>query len=430
MKAIPIVAIFRLIAPLALLAWLGWAANAQADRCRQTIDNAFSSIGQNCAGLEANSLCYSHPKVEARFADDTYFEDFSSPSQRARARSLASVHTSALDLEAAGWGVAVINLGAKFPRTYEGPGILIALAGAAEITNEIDPGSAPQIGEPLSTAALSATTLFKNPGIIPEPIGSVAADELLLVDAYDDTGDWLRVVNGGKIAWVASEDLARLKAMTALPRMSIGAPFPFQALSLATAADYPGCAEAEAMVAIQTPADMPANLTINGVDMHIGSMVTFQQVHRNALSLTVHRGKVTTVFGQSAQPGESMIAILGRSAEREAQALDWSSALPASKAELARGQRAQALFNNLARANGWRQHKTFGVPPPLLHYVAPGDTLYSIARRYQTSVAEIILANLSDEPIKLYSGAALVIPNPGSGFAGHGTVALDAIREE
>ena len=89
----------------------------------------------------------------------------------------------------------------------------------------------------------------------------------------------------------------------------------------------------------------------------------------------------------------------------------------------------QAL-NRLARVNGWPEQRTFKHPPAVVHVVERGETLYSIARRYETSVAEIILANLGDEPIRLYSGAKLVVPNPGSGFAGHGSVPLDATRKK
>jgi LysM repeat protein len=83
-------------------------------------------------------------------------------------------------------------------------------------------------------------------------------------------------------------------------------------------------------------------------------------------------------------------------------------------------------LNNLARVRGWPEYKTFKYPPEHVHVVARGDSLYGIARHYETSVADIILANLGDEPIKLYSGTKLVIPKPGSGFAGQGAIPLDA----
>ena len=394
------------------------------------VDEALARISQHCADLAPNSICYAHPLVEAGFADETYSEQFNSPSQRASATGLSRLHSSALDLEQAQWGIAIGHLGAMFPRTHEGPGIIVMLLGAAEISNEIDPARVPQIGEPLSTATLAETTLFKNPGILPRPFGTAAVDQLLLVDAFDDSGAWLRVVNDGVIAWVERKNVVRLTGMDTLPVIGLDSAYPFQALSLWTDPEFPACDQAEPMVAIQTPADLPANITVNGVDIHIEGLVTLQQVHRNALSMTVHRGEVTTVFGQPVQQGESVIGILGRTADRNAQVLDWSGALPASDAEFARGQRAQAALNALARANGWRQHRISRQAPALVHIVERGETLYSIGRLYETSVAEIILANLGAEPIRLYSGTKLIIPNPGSGFAGHGSVSLDATREE
>lgn len=405
------------------------AVIAQDLACSETVDKALLSIGQNCVDLERDSLCYAHPLVEASFAEETASAEFSAPSQRASLFGLSSVRSSALDSEQAHWGIALLHLGANLPLTYDGMGILVMLAGAAEVINQSDPASVMRIAEPLSTAALVATTRFKKPGIIPESLGPVAVDDLLLVDAFDDSGNWLRVVNDGEISWVERQDLARLHAMDALPTIGIGATFPFQSMSISTSPEYPECDQAEPMVAIQTAEDQPTSLTINGVDIHIGSMVTMQQVHRNALSMTVHRGKVTTIFGQTVRQGESVIGILGQKPDGSAQVLDWSGALLASEAEIARGQRAQDALNSLARVNGWGQHRTFKHPPAHVHVVERGDTLYSIARLYETSVAEIILANLGNEPIKLYSGTELVIPNPGSGFGGHGAIPLDATRE-
>lgn len=431
LKALSTLASVRLIAPFVLLACVGLAAaNAQDALCRETVEAALASIAQNCADLESNSLCYGHPLVEASFADDAPAVEIGSPSQRPPITGLSSVRTGAPDLEAGRWGIAILNLGAMYPRTREGPGIIVMLAGAAEVINEIEPASVPHIAEPLSTATLAETTLFKNPGILPRPLGTAAVDEILLVDATDESGAWLRVVNDGAVAWVERDNVARLNAMDSLPVIGTGAAFPFQALSLGTAADFPACDQAEPMIAIQTPGEMSVNLTVNGVDIHIGAMVTFQRVHRNALSMTVHRGEVTTIFGQTVQQGESVIGILGRGHGGNAQVLDWSGTLPASEAENARGQRAQTAFNDLARVNGWPERKTFKHSPALLHVVERGETLYSIGRLYDTSVAEIILANLGDEPIRLYSGTKLIIPNPGSGFAGQGSVPLDAIREE
>ena len=282
---------------------------------------------------------------------------------------------------------------------------------------------------PWGKAALAETTRFKNPGIIPEPIAAVAADELLLVDAHDDSGEWLRVVSDGAVSWIERKDVARLKAMETLPVIGVSASFPFRALSLATSTDFPPCDQAEAMIAIQTPADMSLSFTINGVDLHIGSPGYFSAGASQCAQHDRAPRRSDTIFGGIVQQGESVIGILGRTADGSPQVLDWSGALPASEAEIARGQRAQDALNSLARVNGWGEHKTYKHPPEHVHVVERGDSLYSIARLYETSVADIILANLGDEPIKLYRGTELVIPNPGSGFAGHGAIPLDATRE-
>ena len=403
------------------------SVTAQDLACGKIVESAIWSIRQNCADLARDSLCYSHPSVDAIFASDSDAVEFNSPSHRAPLATLARVNTSGLGLDNSRWGVALMNLGANFPQTYEGPGVIVMLAGNAEVINEVNPADLMNISEPLSTAALADTTRYKLPGVIPAPVGGLSADEVLLVDAYDNTGDWLRVVTDGSVSWVESEDVARLQAMDTLPKIGIGQTFPVKALTLSTGTEYPECDQAEPMVAIQTPEDLPASLTVNGIDIHIGSMVTFQQVHRNALSFTVHRGEVTTIFGQTVHQGESILGILGKTAERDFEVLDWSGALAASEAELARGQRAQDALNGLAFVNGWEQYDTFANPPELIHVVQRGETLYSIGRLYEASVADIILANQGSEPLRLYRGTVLVIPNPGSGFAGHGSLPLASL---
>lgn len=398
------------------------AVVAQAQTCNETVENAFASLAERCTGLARDSLCYGHPQANAEFAANQNADAFVEPGARVPIRDLASLSTSALDLERGGWGLAVFRLGANLPRTYRGPGIIVMLAGEAALINEVLPSDVVEVLAPVSTAALEAATLYKLPGVIPEPVASVEADELLLVDAYEHTGEWLRVVRDGAVAWVEADKLARLQAMENLPRLDLGAAFALQAFSLSTGTDYPECGEAEPWIAIQTPNDMGHSLSVNGVDIHIDSMVTFQQVHRNALSMTVHRGEVTTIFGQRVRQSESIIGILGETDEREATVLEWSGALRGSEAEFERGRRAQAALNALARANGWDESEAFHYLPEIVHIVKAGDTLYGLTARYETSVDEIIAANGGGDSLRLLIGMELIIPKPGSGFAWRGAL--------
>jgi LysM repeat protein len=57
-------------------------------------------------------------------------------------------------------------------------------------------------------------------------------------------------------------------------------------------------------------------------------------------------------------------------------------------------------------------------PPPgttCTYVVRPGDTLYSIARRYGTTVADLQAANHISDPNLIYVGQTLIIPNCNSG---------------
>lgn len=49
----------------------------------------------------------------------------------------------------------------------------------------------------------------------------------------------------------------------------------------------------------------------------------------------------------------------------------------------------------------------------VFYFVQRGETLYAIARRYQTTVHAIVSANRLDDPNALYPGQALIIPRPG-----------------
>lgn len=391
--------------------------SAQGERCGALVERALAGIEQHCANLQRDRLCIAQAPVSLEFAGEHGEPRLAAPGEQVPLANLARLRTGAAAADG-GWGMALLRLGRLLPQTDSGAGTILLVAGAAELINEIPPERVKTIGAPLSTVALEETLRFKLPGVIPAPVGALAAGELTLVDAYDSSGGWLRSVDGGAISWLPSAKLARLQAMAALPRIGLGASFPLQALSLATSATYADCHADEPLIALQTPAGEAISLSVNGVDISIGSLVTFQQVHPSALSLTVHRGEVTTIFGGTARAGESMVGILVESPEREYGILEWSGALPASAAEVARGERAQEAFNRLARVNGWGEGALKHQPPPVTHFVAAGEGLYPIAEQYDTSVASIVIANELERPFVLYRGQELLIPEPGSGFAG------------
>lgn len=375
---------------------------AQEAACEEVVQRALAAIDEQCHDLARDSLCIVSPPVQT---------------DAALLANVRSIATAGYDAEDRSWGAAVIRLGANLPRTYDGPGVLAFLGGDAQIINEVAADMVMTIGEPLSTAAMSDAKVYRLPGIIPEPVGDLRQDDIVLVDAWDSDGGWLRVVSDGLVAWVEADKVQRLQAMDALPRITIGQPYPLRAFSLTTSSAYAECASAEPLVAVQTPGNVPVNLTVNGVDIHVGSMVSFQQAHRGALSLTVHRGAVTTIYGQRINEGESAIGILSPAQSGSTRALAWSGSLPASDIEHARGERAQAAFNLVSRVNGWVEKQIVRPTGDIYHVVERGESVYSIARHYQASVADIIAANPDIEPGRIFAGNELLIPNAGAGFS-------------
>ncbi len=411
---------FALILPL-LFAFALVSADAQEAACQEIVAQALLNLSEHCADLERNSLCYGHSQVDASFAEDSNPTDFDAPGARAPLAQLKSLQTSALDLERGHWGLAVMNLQANLPQSRPGAGPIMMLAGDASLDHEVVLSAIDEIREPLSTVALESTTRFSQAAKIAEELGQLQQDEIALIDARTRGGEWLRVVNDGTVSWVERDHLAPLQGMESLPVVDVADPFAMQALSFSSSREMADCDVAEPLLAIQTPETTSVNLTLNGVDIHVQSLVSFQQVHRNALSMTVHRGAATTAFGNTVLAGNTVVGILTSAGNGKTAILDWSGALPVSDAELARGQRLQEALNGLARANDWAEQDSKMTVGDLIHVVESGDTLFALARHYDVRVADVVEANSLLSPLLLYVGDELLIPNPGSGFAGLGS---------
>lgn len=396
------------------------SADAQEAVCENIVAQALHDLSRHCADLRRNSLCYAHSQVHASIAPNSSPVAFNEPGARASLARLQGLETSALDVDSGLWGLAVMNLQANLPWTRPGAGVLMLLAGDASLDHQLDLSRIDEIRQPLSTVALEPATRFSQAAIIAEELGQLQEDEIALVDARTAAGEWLRVVNEGTVSWVERHQLAPLQAMASLPVVDAADPFALQALSFASSRELTDCDAAQPMLAIQTPDASGVNLTVNGVDIHVRSLVSFQQVHRNALSMTVHRGAVTTAHGNTVLAGNTVVGILANAGNGNFAILDWSGALPVSDAELARGQRLQDALNGLARANGWAENESKLTVGDLIHVVAPGDTLFALALRYDVRVADILAANDGPSPSRLYVGDKLLIPNPGSGFGGLG----------
>ena len=49
-------------------------------------------------------------------------------------------------------------------------------------------------------------------------------------------------------------------------------------------------------------------------------------------------------------------------------------------------------------------------PSIIIYFAQKGDTLWSVAKRYRTTIADILLANAMEEEVPLKPGMQLIIP--------------------
>ncbi len=397
-------------------------ALAQTLSCSSLAEQALAAIGDNCGDLSRNSACYGFDQVTATFSAEVPDDYFGAPSDRADLAELDTLKTAAMDSAQSKWGIAVMNIQANLPNTIPGQGVLMLLVGDAEVQNAVDPSEANEVVDPLNTVVLGETNLHTSPSITSEIVNVLLANEIVLVDGFNTPRTWLRVVNDGEVAWVEAERVARLSAMDTLPVISGNNPTAMQAFYLSTGIGEAECTEADPMIAVQSPENITVDLTVNGVDIRVGSLITFQSLDEQTMNLTVHRGEVTTIFGNKILAGQSAIGVINTDLQQQGVIVAWGNSVPATEKDLAMGEQAQSAINNVAQKNGWDEREVDPNPPSqsgeIIHIVSSGETLFGIGRQYDASLPEIVARNNLSAPYTLFAGQELVIPNPGSGFVG------------
>lgn len=181
---------------------------------------------------------------------------------------------------------------------------------------------------------------------------------------------------------------------------------PAQAFYFSTGLGTPACQETPSLLAIRTPEGTTVNLSVNGASIQVGSTLILRTTVDSEMVMTVVEGAVTAVDGVVTQSGETRIANLDAGGNFSS----WEAPRPATDAELEMAGYAQ---NALAALSG---EEVSAADEPVYHIVQPGENLFRIALRYNTSLAEIAQANNISNIGLVFVGQRLLIPNPGSGF--------------
>lgn len=393
-------------------------ALAQAE-CPALIQDALSAIADNCAGLERNTACYGFDRVNAEFSAEYPADYFTQETDQAGLTDLTTIQTSPLDEDNEEFGAAVMNVQANVPNSIPGQGVIFLLLGETSVENAVAAEDAAVPGPAVAVQTTRDTTIYRLPSSTAATLTQVAGGETINADGTNTNGEWVRVIIDEEIGWISSDDLEASDALAGLPDVGSTTRTPMQAFYFTTGIGQSECNQAESSIAVQSPEGIEVDLSVNGVDIRVGSLVSFQ-----GDSMTVHRGQVETSTGDVVDANETL-TFPGR--DDEGNFTGDGSVREISDEEYERGQLIQDTLNEVAEANDWatneitpRDEEVVATEEPSTdpnrYIVQRGDTLFRIAFRLDTSMQEIIDANNLTPPFTVFVGQELVIPNPGSGF--------------
>ncbi len=398
---------------------------AQAE-CPAIVETALAQIGDHCGDLSRNSACYGFDQIVSSFSQPQPDNFFSVPRDRADLVQLQTIQTLPLNIEEQQFGVAVLNAQANVPNSLPGQGVIFLLLGDATLNNGVAAENATELVQGIEVTTIGDTPLYTVASLSASIQEIVPAGTSLNADGTIVGGEWVRIIDDAEIVWVLRTALEANSAIDTLPDVGALGRTPMQAFYFTTGISTATCQEAESVIAIQSPENLTVNLSLNGVDIEMGSLITLTNS-----TLTVHRGHVRTSLGQVVNTNQTLEIVLDRSGNF----IGMGALRDINEVEFSRGMRVQNAINQVAVANDWSEYDIVPVGTPLptetplspvvsrpgceaVHTVQRGDTLFRIGQRYNASLPAVVQANQISEPYIIFVGQELCIPDVDGGFIG------------
>lgn len=413
--------------------------------CPALVEVALTQVGNNCADLGRNSACYGFNRLSASFNQAVDADFFEQPSDRGDLAVFRSIQTAPLDLVAQQWGIAVMNVQANVPDTLPGQAVTFLLLGDSEIENAVvtNPNTVEAVTVILQTPAALRSSAQFNSSII----GKVAAGTVVDADAISEDGASIRLNLEGTAGWIDRQAVSPNPTLDRLPQVKFNTDSPMQSFYFRTRTGGDlACAQTPSVLVIQSPQGLKVNLTANGADIEMGSLITLQVLpDERTMQLTTLDGEAILNKGE---PDEVRVPAgsttthclaepqdLGIDGQANDQILGdvcaWEQPRSATVAELEQGQTGQAIIDRLGLTQieppPATEEPTAGeatavptvVPPPstecplgtnIRHEVVAGENLFRISVRYKTSMGAIMTANGIADAERIFAGQVLVIP--------------------
>lgn len=387
--------------------------------CPALVQRAITEIGNNCNNLDRNSACYGYDRVNAVFNDEVPTGFFTQPSDRTELNRVQSLTTNVLDLENEIWGVAVLNVQANIPNTLPGQAVTFVLMGDSTMQNAVSSDVVQPYIVPVALTLEADVEGFSVPDRNASVVATIPTGTQVLADAKDEIG-WLRVVFNDLPMWIRGEDAPQTLGLDALPILTGEPVTPMQAFYFETGVGQPACNEAPNVITVQSPDNIEVVLNVNGVDVSIGSTISMQSTSDSTATFSVHEGHLEVLDdGTMVTTGESMDVML----DDTGNISDWETPRPSTEEEMALETMTRPAFEAVGveiphATDGDESTSTDNNPDQVIHIVAVGETLFSIARFYEASMPRIVALNNIRDVNNIVVGQRLIIPNPGSGFVG------------
>ncbi|NDJ75627.1 MAG: hypothetical protein GYB65_05160 [Chloroflexi bacterium] len=272
------------------------------ESCTELVQQAVLELASNCAAARRNTACYGFPQVEATSADQLDSSSFGTPGDTVDLANLAAIRTSPLEVEAEEWGLALMKVQANVPGGLPDQNATYLMVGEVEVVNVV------ALDVALSTPDLVRVTVSDQnqvrsvPGDDALAVGLVLSGTVLQADGISPDGDWLRVLYDDRAAWVAAEHVNSREELDSLPVITRGSRTPMQSFMLHTGWNPVNCQEElPDMLVVQSPRNTPITVTVNGVDLHIDSVVYLRTLPGEILEIIAVEGEITVYPGSSRQ---------------------------------------------------------------------------------------------------------------------------------
>jgi hypothetical protein len=250
---------------------------AQTETCPAFVTQALQELDNACGGMARNSACYGYSLVRATFDSEVPADYFADPGDRADLGIVRRIATTPLDDVSQAWGIAVLRVQANVPNTAPGQAVNFILMGDTQVVNAVAPTDVLRPVDPVALQLRQATALRSGPGETYNVLSQVDAITALEADGISPDGAWLRVLYNTANMWVHMNAVtADAGALSTLPTITERTATPMQAFYFSTGLGQSRCAEAPNLLLVQGPNSVRVNLTVNGVDITIGSTIAFQ----------------------------------------------------------------------------------------------------------------------------------------------------------